>query len=205
MGALALGQGAGLASVQSLLDSGLATLHLLRQDLPHFIGPRAGLKVRRMNPSLIWRVDTSHSATAAYSSISFATVAPDSGVRPSDASLSSLPSADSLLTWEPVSGIEPLTCRLQEVRPQAPSALAAPMARVIALTTPTALGLSDGTFHEPFHAFGGNWPMAVTERSDRNPPQRRRIGHCIAESSLSLDQEAPGPALPAPSPTTAGN
>jgi len=32
MGALALGQGAGLASVQSLLDSGLPTLHLLRQD-----------------------------------------------------------------------------------------------------------------------------------------------------------------------------
>ena len=33
------------------------------------------------------------SATAAYSSMSFATVAPDSGVRPSDASLSSLPSS----------------------------------------------------------------------------------------------------------------
>ena len=32
MGALALGQSAGLASVQSLLDSGLSTLHLLRQD-----------------------------------------------------------------------------------------------------------------------------------------------------------------------------
>jgi hypothetical protein len=79
------------------------------------------------------------------------------------------------------------------------------MARVIALMTPAALGLSDATFHEPFHAFGGNWPMAVTERSDRNPPQRRRIGHCIAESSLSLDQAAPRPALPAPSPTTAGN
>jgi hypothetical protein len=51
------------------------------------------LIVRRMNPSLVWRVDTSHSATAAYSSISFATVAPDSGVRPSDASLSSRPSS----------------------------------------------------------------------------------------------------------------
>jgi hypothetical protein len=58
-----------------------------------FMGPRTGLMVRRMNPSLVCRVDTSHSATAAYSSISFATVAPDSGVRPSDASLSSLPSS----------------------------------------------------------------------------------------------------------------
>ena len=67
-----------------------------------------------MNPSLVWRMGTSHSATAAYSSISFASVAPNSGVRPSDASLSSLPSAGSLLSWEPVSGIEPLTCRLQD-------------------------------------------------------------------------------------------
>ena len=49
--------------------------------------------VRRMNPSLVCRVDTSHGAIAAYSSSSLATVAPDSGVRPSDASLSSLPSS----------------------------------------------------------------------------------------------------------------
>ena len=31
--------------------------------------PRAGLMVRRMNPSLVGRVDTSHSAIAAYSSM----------------------------------------------------------------------------------------------------------------------------------------
>jgi hypothetical protein len=49
--------------------------------------------VRRMKPSLVCRVDTSHCAIAAYSSISLATVASDSGVRPSDASLSSLPSS----------------------------------------------------------------------------------------------------------------
>ena len=49
--------------------------------------------VRRMNPSLVCRVDTSHGAIAAYSSSSFAMVAPDSGVRPSEASLSSLPSS----------------------------------------------------------------------------------------------------------------
>jgi hypothetical protein len=59
------------------------------------------------------------------------------------------------LTWEPVSGIEPLTCRLQEVRPRAPGALAASMVRVIALMAPVALGLSSRTFHEPFHADEG--------------------------------------------------
>ena len=55
----------------------------------------------------------------------------------------------------PVSGFEPLTCRLQEVRPLAPSALAVPMTRVIALIAPVALGLSRRTFHEPFHADEG--------------------------------------------------
>ena len=58
-----------MASVQSLLDSGLATLHLLRQDFPHFHRPE-GLKVRQMNPSLVWHVGTSYSATAAYSASS---------------------------------------------------------------------------------------------------------------------------------------
>ncbi len=48
--------------------------------------------VRRMKPPLVCLVDTSHSAIGAYSSISLATVAPVSGVRPSDASLRSLPS-----------------------------------------------------------------------------------------------------------------
>jgi hypothetical protein len=56
---------------------------------------------------------------------------------------------------EPVSGIEPLTCRLQEARPPALCALAAQMARVIALTAPTALRLSGTTFHETFHAVSG--------------------------------------------------
>ena len=70
----------------------------------------------------------------------------------------------------PVSGIEPLTCRLQEVRPRALYALAAPMAHVIALTALAALGLSRASFHELFHADGRQWPMTVTERSDQNPP-----------------------------------
>ena len=49
--------------------------------------------VRRMNPSLVCRVDTFHPAIAAYSSSRYATVTADSGMRPSDASLSSLPSS----------------------------------------------------------------------------------------------------------------
>jgi hypothetical protein len=75
------------------------------------------------------------------------------------------------LTWEPVSGFEPLTCRLQEVRSQAAHALAAPMAQAIALTAPAALGLSSASSHEPFHADGGERSRAVTERSGQKPPQ----------------------------------
>jgi hypothetical protein len=45
-----------------------------------------------------------------------------------------------------------MTCRLEEVRPYASSALAAPMAQVMALTAPAALALSGAPFHEPFHA-----------------------------------------------------
>lgn len=76
------------------------------------------------------------------------------------------------LTWEPVSGIEPLTCRLQEIRPRAPCALAARMARVIALTAPTALGLFCASSHEPSHADGGQESVIVTERSGQEPPRR---------------------------------
>jgi hypothetical protein len=47
-------------------------------------------------------------------------------------------------------------------------------AQAIALTTPAALGISGTPFHEPFHADGGQGPMAVTERSNQNRPQRRR-------------------------------
>jgi hypothetical protein len=57
-------------------------------------------------------------------------------------------------TWEPVSGIEPLTCRLQEARPCATRALAAQAARVIALMALAALGLSGEPVHEPVHARG---------------------------------------------------
>ena len=57
---------------------------------------------------------------------------------------------------EPVSGFEPLTCRLQEVRPHAPSVLTAQIARIIALMALAVLGLSGESFHEPFHASNSN-------------------------------------------------
>ena len=57
-----------------------------------------------------------------------------------------------LLTWEPVSGIEPLTCRLQEVRFVAICALTALMPRVIALMALTELGFSGGSSHDSSHA-----------------------------------------------------
>jgi len=72
------------------------------------------------------------------------------------------------------SGSESITCRLQEVRPRAPCALAAPMTQPTALTALAALGLSGAPFHETFHADGRRRSVTVTERSDRNPPQRRR-------------------------------
>jgi len=68
---------------------------------------------------------------------------------------------------EPVSGCEPLTCRLQEVCSRAARALAAPIAQTIALMAPAALALSGASFHELFHTDGGRRAMAVTERSSR--------------------------------------
>jgi hypothetical protein len=118
--------------------------------------------VRRMKLSLACRVDRSHCAIAACSSISLATVASDSGGRPSDASLSSLPSSIEPkrckipMNWEPVSGFEPLAYRLQEVRPCATRALPARMTRIIALMALAALGLSGA----PSHVRGPNVPSS---------------------------------------------
>jgi transcriptional regulator with XRE-family HTH domain len=55
--------------------------------------------------------------------------------------------ASTRLTWEPVSGIEPLTNRLQEVRFVAICALTALMRRVIALMALAALGFSGDSSH----------------------------------------------------------
>jgi hypothetical protein len=78
-----------------------------------------------------------------------------------------------LMICEPASGFEPPTCRLQEIRPRTPSALAAPMARVIAPTALAALGLSSAPFHETFHADGRYWPVAITERRRSGLAHRR--------------------------------
>jgi hypothetical protein len=65
------------------------------------------------------------------------------------------------------------------------------MAQVIALTAPAALGLSGASFHEPFHADGGKWAIAVTERSEQNPPQRRHAWRiCAAHPDDSFQPPA---------------
>jgi hypothetical protein len=88
------------------------------------------------------------------------------------------------------------------------------MAQVIARMAVAALGLSGASFHEPFHAGVRQWPTTVTERSDRNRPQRHRNltirsnrtlrlsdirvhvrVHCAAESCLNESRRsAAGPA-----------
>jgi hypothetical protein len=62
---------------------------------------------------------------------------------------------------EPVSGFEPLTCRLQKACSIAASPLAAPFAQLIALMGLISLGFSGGPFHEPFHAGGAVLPLCV--------------------------------------------
>jgi hypothetical protein len=97
-----------------------------------------------------------------------------------------------------------MACRLQEVRPSAPSALAAPMAQSIALMAPTALGLFGASSHVPFHADGGQKSMAVTECSGQTPQRRRnlpwsgrtveqdsRTGRCTAELGRTWIKAAP--------------
>ena len=55
---------------------------------------------------------------------------------------------------EPPIGIEPMTYALRVTRSLPMDALAALIARVIALMALDALGLSGDPFHEPFHARG---------------------------------------------------
>jgi hypothetical protein len=72
--------------------------------------------VRRMNPSLVCRVDTSHSAIASYSSISFASVTPDSGV--------------CRLTWEP-RAVDKVVLAVQSVFYRIPGAVGLPCRPVV--------------------------------------------------------------------------
>jgi hypothetical protein len=55
---------------------------------------------------------------------------------------------------EPPIGIEPMTYALRVACCPPAHALPAPIARIIALTAPTTLGLSGTPFHEPFHGRG---------------------------------------------------
>ena len=72
---------------------------------------------------------------------------------------------------EPVSGFEPLTCRLHEACSQALGPLAAPMPHESATIAPRTLGLSAPPFHDPFHAgplaqadgLGGSVTLFLTE------------------------------------------
>ena len=57
-----------------------------------------------------------------------------------------------LSSWEPPIGIEPMTYALRGASALAAHPLAAPIAREIALTALTALGLSGDPVHEPVHA-----------------------------------------------------
>ncbi len=114
-----------------------------------------------------------------------------------------------------MSEFEPLACHLQEVRPRALSALTARMVGVIALKALATLGLSGASFHESFHADGGQRLMAVTECSDQNRPQQCRAMkapwsdrtveqptfnslYCAAESGCSWIMAPPAPPLAVP-------
>ena len=61
------------------------------------------------------------------------------------------------------------TNRLQEVRPRARCALAARIARIIALTALTPLAISGAPVHEPVHVARQAESPTVTQRSDRGP------------------------------------
>jgi hypothetical protein len=58
------------------------------------------------------------------------------------------------LRVEPPIGIEPMTYASRVACCLPAHALPAPIARIIALTAPTTLGLSGRPFHEPFHGCG---------------------------------------------------
>jgi len=68
------------------------------------------------------------------------------------------------------------------------------MAHPIALTAPTALGLSRAPFHEAFHTDGRQWSTTVTERSDRNPPHSAvgELERTRRELAASLALARPG-------------
>jgi hypothetical protein len=59
--------------------------------------------------------------------------------------------------WEPVSGFEPLTVRLQEACSRASCPLPAPMPHESATAALKTVRFPGGPFHDPFHAAIGPW------------------------------------------------
>ena len=68
------------------------------------------------------------------------------------------------LTWEPVSGFEPLACRLQEVRPSALSARPARIPQTGAAMALISPGFTSKPVHEPVHDSHSDRRMLTTER-----------------------------------------
>ncbi len=81
------------------------------------------------------------------------------------------------LSWEPPIGIEPMTYALRGARSQAAHALAAPMARAIALMALVALGSSSDPVHEPVHAEALCphllllWVISLRSGTNSHPPR----------------------------------
>ena len=72
------------------------------------------------------------------------------------------------LTWkytEPVSGFEPLTCRLQEACSRALGPLPAPMPHGSAAAAPNTRAFPGDPFHDPFHGVG----LTATNRAAATP------------------------------------
>ena len=83
-----------------------------------------------------------------------------------------------------------MTYALREARSLAAHALAAPIAREIALTALTALGLSRDPVHEPVHARGG--PVTPTTRSGHAGDHPRAAAHTKAVQGTGRHGDADG-------------
>jgi hypothetical protein len=83
------------------------------------------------------------------------------------------------LTWEPVSGIEPLTCRLQEPGLTAPGALPALTLQNATQNALNALAITAAPFHEPFHGrFGGSVTLRARGGQGLRPAALLRRPRC---------------------------
>jgi len=76
-------------------------------------------------------------------------------------------------------GLEPTTGGLWEARPRAPYALPARIPPSRAADGPDRTGRTDGSVHEPVHAFHGGHRMPATER------HRRQRGWCYGAAISS--------------------